>query len=51
MVKDELHPEKRDIVVSFKVTETERQKLDAYCASIKVDSSKVIRHAIKSIIK
>ena len=41
-----LHPEKRNKLVNFKVTDTEFKKLEAHCKKINVDASKFIRHVI-----
>ncbi len=46
MAKNELHPEKRDNVVAFKMTNTEKENLEAHCKKLDVDVSKYIRFVI-----
>jgi len=45
--KDTLHPEKRDKIVGFKMTQTEKDELETYCKKEKVDVSKFVRHCVK----
>ena len=52
-IKDdaELHPEKRDIMVGFKMTETEKADLEAYCFNRDIKMSVFLRHAVKTAMK
>lgn len=48
---EELKPEKRDIPISFKITASEKKRLDEYCVDKNVDSSKVVRFALNKLLE
>lgn len=49
MASTDLNPEKRDQVVAFKTTQTEKESIEAHCKKLidgGVDVSKYLRHLV-----
>ena len=50
-VNTELYPEKCDVVVTFKLSASERETLSKHCSELNVPISRFIRVAIKQLIQ